>query len=221
MFCHTTVPENSLSRDWQEPARVLFLCSTLLCVSIPVQAQAFGSPGECDAYTGDAHVQCLYTYIEMQQKRLTQIEEAIHGQMGDGDQIYQPVDRRAALPQEIPQSVADPAAPATYTYPPVAPGYAYAGYGYPGVPYGYPAYGAGLGLSLYPGLGLSFGFGGPGYYGRPFFAPRYIYRSPGFYRPRFSYGPRIYAGPRFYSGPRYYSGPRFHSGSRSFGRHHR
>ena len=41
-----------------------------------------------------------------------------------------------------------------------APDDTYASHAYADVPYGYPAYGAGFVLSLYPGLGLSLGFGG-------------------------------------------------------------
>ena len=205
------------SRRWHRLA-LFIVIGNLLAISGTAQARGFGSPDECQAYSGDAHVKCLYAYIEAQQKRLAQIEDAIHGQSGDVDQLRPQVDRQAALPQEIPQSVTGLTQASAYSYPSVAPGYAYAGYGYRGVPYGYPAYGAAFGLSLYPGLGLSLGFGGPGYYGRPFFAPRYIYRSPGFFRPRFSYGPRIHVGPRFYPGPRYYSRPRSF-GHRSFGHH--
>ena len=208
-------------RRWHRLA-IILVAGNLLFLTQIAHAQGFGSPVECQAYTGDAHVKCLYAYIKAQQNRLSQIDEAIHEQMGDVDQMRQQVDRQAALSQEIPESVTDPSQAPVYSYPAVAPGYAYAGYGYPGVPYGYPAYGGGFGLSLYPGIGLSFGFGGPGYYGRPFFAPRYIYRSPGFFRPRFSYGPRGYGGPRFYPGPRNFSSPRsFGHGHGSFGHGHR
>ena len=219
MTTRAATHDTPTSRRWHRLAIVL-IAGSLLSVTGTVHAQGFGSPVECQAYTGDAHVKCLYAYIEAQQKRLTQIDEAIHGQMGDLDQMRQQVDRQAALPQEIPQSVIDSTQVPAYSYPSVAPGYAYAGYGYPGVPYGYPAYGGAFGLSLYPGLGLSLGFGGPGYYGRTFVAPRYIYRSPGFYRPRFSYGPRSYGGPRFYPGPRNFSSPRSF-GHGSFGHGHR
>ena len=192
------------------------LCGILLGAAGHAQAQGFGSPDECQAYRGEDHVNCLYAYIGLQQKRLAQIEEAIHRQTGVMDQMQQ----QAVVPQEIRQTDTDPLAAPAYTYPPVAPGYAYAGYGYPGVPYGYPAYGAGRGLSVYPGLGLSLAFGGPGLYSRPFYTPWYIYRPHGFYGPRFSYGNRFYSGSRFHPGPRLYSGPRSF-GHRSFGHRRR
>ncbi|MBA2485274.1 MAG: hypothetical protein H0X47_13790 [Nitrospirales bacterium] len=197
--------------SWHRLAGIL-LCGSFLTATGHVQAQGFGSPDECRDYRGDAHVTCLYAYIEMQQNKLAQIEDAIHRRTDTEEETRQ----QAAIIEETFPPVTKPTQQPGYVYPPVAPGYAYAGYGYPGVPYGYPAYGTGLGLSLYPGLGLSLGFGGPGYYGRPFYAPRYIYRTPGFYGPRFSYGHRFYSGPRFQPGPRFYSSPRSF-GPRSFG----
>ena len=202
------------------PIISVLLCGSLLAFSVTAHAQGVGSPDACQAYSGEAHVQCLHIYIEMQEKRIAQMEEAQHRQVGRVDHGEVLTDDMRAAPRDSQPPLTIPPADPVYLYPPVAPGYAYAGYGYPGVPFAYPAYGAAFGLSLFPGLGLSLGFGGPGYYGRPFYSLRYMYRSPGFFRPRFSYGPRIYSGPRFYPGPGYYSGP--HSfGHRSFGHHHR
>lgn len=209
------------------PPTVLLFCGSLLSLTVSAPAQAVGSPPACQGYTDEAHIQCLHIYIEMQEKRIAQMEGALHGQADRMGNLDLPPDELPTAPRGSQSPISQPPADPVYLYPPTAPGYAYGGYGYPGVPYAYPAYGAGFGLSLYPGLGLTLGFGGPGYYGRPFYAPRYIYGGsgfyrPGFYRPRF-YGPRIYGGPRFYSGPRHF-GPRSFSrpyGSRSFGRGHR
>lgn len=204
----------------------LLFSGSLLSLALSAPAQALESPPACQEYTGEAHIQCLHIYIEMQEKRIAQMEGALHGNPGSGGNIAQRLDELPTVPQGSQPPISRPSADPVYLYPSTAPGYAYAGYGYPGVPYTYPAYGAAFGLSLYPGVGLSLGFGGPGYYGRPFFAPRYIYGPgffrPGFYRPRF-YGPRIYGGPRLYSSPRFF-GPRSFSrpyGFRSFGRGHR
>lgn len=215
-----------LSTHLRYPLAGLLFIGSFFDLNVSADAQEQGSPNACQAYSGDAHVQCLHIYIEMQEKRIAQMEESLHGRAGRSGIVDLPPDEPRTLPQDSqPVSLPPPANPA-YLYPPVAPGYAYAGYGYPGVPYAYPAYGGAFGLSLYPGLGLTLGFGGPGY-ARPFYSPRYIYGGPGFYRPGFYrprfYGPRIYGGPRFYSGPRSF-GPRSFSrpyGSRSFGRGHR
>ncbi len=117
MGLRTATPGITLSRGWRGLAGVLLLCEALLSAPDHAQAQGFGSPDECQAYTGDAHVQCLYAYIEMQQKRLAQIDEAIHGQLGDMEQRRQQIDRQATPPQEIPQSVSDRAASQAYSYP--------------------------------------------------------------------------------------------------------
>lgn len=196
----------------------LILWSCLFNLLASVQAQSFGSPDECSTYTGAAQTKCLYAYIEAQRKRLSQIEDALHGQTNLTDHTPQPIDQLSTRNRDSQPPV--PAnTPPEYIYPPMAPGYANAGYGYTGVPYEYPGYGSAFGLPIYPGVRLSLGFGNPGFYGRPFLSPRYIYRSPGFFRPSFSNGSRVYAGPRFYPSPRYYSGPRSF-GHRSF-RHHR
>ena len=219
MITLTTTPNNGTTATVFRLVRIL-LCGSVFGFTGYGQALGYAPPDDCQAYRVEAHVQCLYAYIELQQKRLSQIEEALHGQTDIRDRITAPAEQPRASNGETTTPVPMPLADQVYTYPTVTPGYAYAGYGYPGVPYGYPAYGAGFGLSLYPGLGLSLGFGLPGYYGRPFFAPRYIYRSPGFFRPRVFYGPLLYGGSRFYGGPRFYSGPRSF-GSRSFGHHRR
>ena len=214
-----------LSTHLRSVATLSFIGS-LLTLVIPAPAKALGSPPACQEYTGEAHIQCLHIYIEMQEKRIAQMEGGLQGKSGSRGNIGQPLDALSTVPQRSQPPIILPSADSVYVYPSTAPGYAYAGYGYPDVPYTYGPYGAAFGLSLYPGLGLSIGVGGPGYYGRPFFSPRYIYGPgffrPGFYRPRF-YGPRIYGGPRLYSSPRSF-GPRSFSrpyGFRSFGRGHR
>ncbi len=209
----TAALELTLERGWQGLACVLFFSIMLFPLPDVAQAQAFGSAEECQTYTGDAHISCLYAYIERQQKRLSEIE----AQVGSPGQQFVP---QETMFRDIPAPVPASAAGQRYMDPALAPGFAYAGYGYPGIPYWYPPYGAGFGLSAFPGLGISIGVGGPGYYVRPFNRPRYLYRSPGFYRPRFSFGPRLYRS-HVYPGSRFYSGSRFHSGYRSFGRHHR
>jgi hypothetical protein len=202
----------------------LLFSGSLLSLALSPPARALESRPACQEYTGEAHIQCLHIYIVMQDKRIDQMEGALHGNPGSGGNIVQPVDELPTEPQSSQPPISRPSADPVYLYPSPARGYAYAGYGYAGVPYMYPSYGAAFGLSLYPGLGLR--FGGPGYYGRPVFAPRYIYGPgffrPGFYRPRF-YGARIYGNPRLYSSPRFF-GPRSFSrpyGFRSFGRGHR
>jgi hypothetical protein len=135
-----------------------------------------GSPVECRAYSGAAHVNCLYAYIEIQRSKAGQVEEELNTQKHMLEQLREQVDRQAAASQNLQRrlnerdTVSSLPSPA-YIAPPIFPGYAYPGYGYLG--YGYPGYG-------YPAPGLSLYLGVPGYYwGLPFYGPRFL--GPRFY----------------------------------------
>lgn len=127
-----------------------------------------GSPVECRAYSGAAHLNCLYAYIEIQNSKAGHVEEELKEQKHMLGQLRDQMDRQAAASQDLQRRLAEQASSApspAYVAPPIVSGYAY--------PYGYPWYG-------YPAPGLSLYLGVPGYYwGRPF------------------YGPRVF-GPRFY-----------------------
>ncbi len=142
--------------------------------SVAASAPSFRSPQECRAYTGDAHLNCLYAYIEMQQSKTGRIEEELKTQKGMLGQLREQIDRQAAASSDVQRRLDEGQAttppPAVYVQPPVYPGY-------------FPGY-------YYPSPGLSFFFGVPRYYyGYPFYGPR-------FYGPRF-YGPRFYGGGYF------------------------
>lgn len=124
------------------------------------------SPYECLAYSGAAHLNCLYAYIEIQRGRNGNIEEELKAQNHMLGQLRNQMDRQASANQEIQRRLAERDVPSSssasvYVAPPIYPGFGYPGYGYLGYGYGYSA----PGLSLYLGV--------PGYYwGRPFYGPR-------------------------------------------------
>ena len=135
-------------------------------------APGFLSPYECRAYTGDAHLNCLYAYVEIQRSQAARVEQELRAQKETLGQIRDQVDRQQRL-QEQPTSSPPAVTYAQPLYPPIYPGYGY----------GYPGYGLGLGLG-YASPGLSLYLGGPGfYYGRPFYGPRFF--GPRYYGPRF------------------------------------
>jgi hypothetical protein len=153
--------------------------TTVLSGSAPTTAMVnAGSPEECRAYTGDAHLNCLYAYIEMQQQKVGKIESDLQGQNRMLGQLRDRIDQQALTSAELQQRLRDENASlpssAVVSPPPVV----YPGYAYPPL---YPGY-------FYPGPGVSLYLGLPGYYG-------YYYGRP-FYGPHF-YGPRFY-GPRFF-----------------------
>jgi len=126
-----------------------------------------GSPAECRAYSGAAHLNCLYAYIEIQRSKNGTVEEELKAQKQMLGQLRDQMDRQASASRDLQRSLADrdTAASSAYIAPPIYPGFGYPGFGYG---YGYPRYG-------YPGPGLSLYLGVPGYYwGGPFYGPRFF-----------------------------------------------
>jgi hypothetical protein len=128
------------------------------------RAEGFKSPEACQAYTGEAHLNCLYAVIELQQSKLGKIEEELKAQkskLGElSDQVESKaststIEKAAPLPPERPVYVPVPSAP-MYMYPP----YPYYGYG--------PAFGLYFGPRFYGGYYGPRYFGGPRFYGRGF-----------------------------------------------------
>jgi len=126
------------------------------------EAAGFQSPPECQAYTGDAHLNCLYAYIEMQKDKVAKVEDELKSQKGSLGQLRDQVDRLSERPTTAPA----PVSPApVYTYPPAVVG---------GV-YGYSP----LGVYAYPPIGFSL-YVGPRLYGPPY----YLYRHHFYAAPR-------------------------------------
>jgi hypothetical protein len=155
----------------------LGLC--LVSQDVNVWAAGFKSPEECTAYTGDAHLNCLYAYIELQKDKLTKFDDELKAQKGSLGQLRDQVDRQAAVTNDLQRgmtqqsaAVAPPLPAPIYTYPPVA------AYGYPyAYPYGYPyGYPPAAGYFGYGRGGFSIGIGSPYYYG-----PGFYFYGRGFY----------------------------------------
>ncbi|HJU06208.1 MAG TPA: hypothetical protein VJ692_13750 [Nitrospiraceae bacterium] len=138
-------------------------------------APSFHSPEECRAYTGPAHLNCLYAYIELQQGKTGKIEEELRAQTSMIGQLRDQVDRQAAARDDLHRRLAERDSSASSTVQTYIPAPLYPPYVYPGY-YGYLGYSL-PGVSLYLGVPRF-------YYGRPFYGPR-------FFGPRF-YGPRFY-----------------------------
>lgn len=126
-----------------------------------------GSPMECRAYSGAAHLNCLYAYIEIQHSKSGKVEEELNAQKQMLGQLRDQMDRQASTSQDLQRRLAErDGAASSYLPPPVYPGLGYPGFGYPG--FGYPRYG-------YVAPGLSLYLGPPGYYwGGPFYGPRFF-----------------------------------------------
>jgi uncharacterized coiled-coil protein SlyX len=133
-------------------------------------AQDMNVPWECSGYTGDAQTRCVSTLMELQQEKITRLEEQLKKQEGTVNQLKEQLDRQASALNKVQPSKQDSRYPAPYV-----PGYAYpygSSYGYIQVPpngiylqppWRYPRYyGFGPGYWGYgpPGVGFTFRFGG-------------------------------------------------------------
>jgi hypothetical protein len=161
------------SRLLRELVRVTRHTSLVTCFILSlsgiVHAAGFKPPDECQAYTGDAHLNCLYAYIELQKDRLGKIEEQLKDQQSGLRELRDKVERKAE------SSTIEKAAPLPpereYVPVPTPPMYGGFGYGYPPYYYGYPP------------VGLGFYFGPRYFYGPRFFGPRYF--GPRYFGPRY------------------------------------
>lgn len=125
----------------------LLLVSALsaLVPSDPAEGAGFHSPQECVAYTGDAHLNCLYAYIEIQQGTIAKLEEELKTLKATPQQLQDQVNQQASVTgslqrtmeaqekrlQEVPQ------------------------------------------IRVIPFVGFSYHYGPPSYFGRAFIGPCY------------------------------------------------
>jgi hypothetical protein len=166
----STDPRQAVQR-WGGPAAIVsFLLVIAVAISSgPAQAAGFKPPQECEAYTGEAHLNCLYAYIELQQSQLGRIEEDLKAQNRKLRDLSDKVESNTRAPG-IEKAAPLPPDPVYVPVPSPVPSYAYPPY------YAYPPFGyyAPFGFSLF--LGPRYGYG-PRYFG-----PRY-YGGPRFYGP--------------------------------------
>ena len=151
---------------WMWPVLPSTRCCSLLpgvvlaaLLAQPTWAGGFHSPEDCQAYSGEAHLQCLYALIEIQQGKISKLEGEMKAQGGSLRQLREEHDRQAAATADMQrrleqQSMVSPPVvqvlPPVYVWPRFYPGY-------------YPGY-------VVPAPGLSLYFGAP-YYGPRFFGP--------------------------------------------------
>ena len=91
---------------WTEEVVVLIIGVALVgLVSIPnqVQAEGFQSPKECLAYEGDAHLKCLYAYIQIQKGETSNSAEELQKLRSTMQDLQAQVSRQAAVTQELQQ----------------------------------------------------------------------------------------------------------------------
>jgi hypothetical protein len=110
-----------------------------LIASGSAQPGGFRSPEECLAYTGDAHLNCLYAYIEIQQGKITKLQEDMATLKANAAQLQDQANRQASMTEELRRGLAERE---KIRQPPL--------------------------IQVYPYFGYGFSFGGPWAYGTPF-----------------------------------------------------
>ncbi|WP_447979487.1 hypothetical protein [Candidatus Nitrospira bockiana] len=70
-------------------------------------AGGFRSPEECLAYSGDAHLNCLYAYIEIQQGKLTKLQEELNTVRAAKAQLQDQVSRDALQADALRRSLTE------------------------------------------------------------------------------------------------------------------
>ncbi|MCA9476166.1 MAG: hypothetical protein KC563_10245 [Nitrospira sp.] len=127
-------------------------------------AQESDIPWECSEYSGEAQTRCMRTLLELQQDKITKLEEQLKAQEGTVSELKEKVDRQEARAyQQDPRWPPPPYSPA-YSSP---YGYSYRYVSPPPVgiyiqpPWRVPRYyGYGPRYCVRPGLSFNFRFGG-------------------------------------------------------------
>ena len=67
----------------------------------------FKSPEECLAYTGDAHLNCLYAYIEIQKDKISKLEKGIQTQKDATQKLQDRVSLQASMTEQLTRQLED------------------------------------------------------------------------------------------------------------------
>ncbi|GJL66488.1 MAG: hypothetical protein NPIRA05_14590 [Nitrospirales bacterium] len=99
-----------LPRPWSWPAQlsVIMVGMVFLITSPPrVLAGGFESPQECLAYDHDAHLNCLYAYIEIQQDTIGKLETRLNEATRSSQQLQDHVNQQRSVNGRLQQRIRD------------------------------------------------------------------------------------------------------------------
>ncbi|MGB0911888.1 MAG: hypothetical protein ACPGYT_16125 [Nitrospirales bacterium] len=87
-------------------AKSLFLCTAWI-ISIPTDAvsSGFHSPDECLAYTQEAHLNCLYAYIEIQQDKIRELESTVNKEKRTSQRFQDDVNHQLSINDLLQQQI--------------------------------------------------------------------------------------------------------------------
>ena len=67
----------------------------------------FKSPEECLAYQGDAHLNCLYAYIEIQKDKISKLEKGVQAQKKNTEHLQDRLNQQASITQGLTRQLED------------------------------------------------------------------------------------------------------------------
>ncbi|MCA9471498.1 MAG: hypothetical protein MRJ96_01160 [Nitrospirales bacterium] len=116
---------------WRMGLLVFAACYAAL--STNALSKGFQSPEECLAYDGDAHLNCVYAYIEVQRDTIMKLESQLHKEQQTSGKLRNTVDRQLSIHERLERQIAKHERNVdTYRYPPIGL--------YSGFPYGFGQY---------------------------------------------------------------------------------
>ena len=69
------------------------------------KSAGFQSPEECLAYEGEAHLNCLYAYIEIQKDKLSKFEQELNDVKTTTQELQNQVTRQTTVTEELKRSI--------------------------------------------------------------------------------------------------------------------
>jgi hypothetical protein len=82
----------------------LLFCLGVLGAVLPAEqarSAGFRSPEECLAYSGDAHLNCLYAYIEIQADKIGKLEELVKARNASTQQLQDQINAQKPVTEEL------------------------------------------------------------------------------------------------------------------------
>ena len=67
----------------------------------------FKSPEECLAYQGDAHLNCLYAYIEIQKDKISKLEKGVQTQKETTEHLHNRLNQQTSITQGLTRQLED------------------------------------------------------------------------------------------------------------------
>ncbi len=87
-----------MSRMWLWVAGLLLISATLIMTTPNnVWSSGFRSPDECLAFENDAHLNCLYAFIEIQENKIVELESTLNEQTRTAQRLQDDVMNQQSL----------------------------------------------------------------------------------------------------------------------------